>query len=165
MKSLFIWFINSSEYWIYSKSILFLCNPTLKGQYMEINYFIVSFCQVMYLKEICQYLNIPAYNPQRFVSHRWLSTYVSIWHTECCRLTRPCTTGSWATKTRSCTRTHWNTFIKNTTWARRHKRGACLCTRTSTEKVKVITSSMLSLVLSLCTSWLPVMSKMYLIDN
>ncbi|XP_029624602.1 uncharacterized protein LOC115203766 isoform X2 [Salmo trutta] len=33
---------------------------------------------VMYLKEICQYLNIPASNPQRFVSHRWLSTYVSI---------------------------------------------------------------------------------------
>ncbi|XP_064867829.1 uncharacterized protein LOC115111941 [Oncorhynchus nerka] len=36
-------------------------------------------------------------------------------HTECC------TMDSRATKTRSCNRTHWNTFIKNTTRARRHK--------------------------------------------
>ena len=38
----------------------------------------LSFYQVMYLKEVCQILNIPASNPQRgFVSHRWLSAYDS----------------------------------------------------------------------------------------
>lgn len=31
--------------------------------------------QVMYLKEIGEYMDIPATNPQRFVSHRWLSAY------------------------------------------------------------------------------------------
>ncbi|KAK6320349.1 hypothetical protein J4Q44_G00094560 [Coregonus suidteri] len=31
--------------------------------------------QMMYLKEICRYLNIPGSNPQRFVPHRCLSTY------------------------------------------------------------------------------------------
>ena len=29
----------------------------------------------MYLKEVCQFMHIPATNPQRFVQHRWLSAY------------------------------------------------------------------------------------------
>lgn len=36
----------------------------------------ISLCQVMYLKEVCQILSVPASSPQRgFVSHRWLSAY------------------------------------------------------------------------------------------
>lgn len=33
------------------------------------------YLQTMYLKEIAEYMDIPATNPQRFVAHRWLSTY------------------------------------------------------------------------------------------
>ncbi|KAJ4925581.1 hypothetical protein JOQ06_018307 [Pogonophryne albipinna] len=31
--------------------------------------------QIMYLKEIAEYMDIPASNPKRFVSHHWLSAY------------------------------------------------------------------------------------------
>lgn len=33
------------------------------------------YLQTMYHKEIAEYMDIPATNPQRFIAHRWLSTY------------------------------------------------------------------------------------------
>jgi len=33
------------------------------------------YLQLSYLKEIAEFLDIPATNPQQFVSHRWLSAY------------------------------------------------------------------------------------------
>ena len=33
------------------------------------------YLQLEYLKEVCVFLDIPATNPPRFISHRWLSAY------------------------------------------------------------------------------------------
>lgn len=36
---------------------------------------IVSFYQLTYLGEICEFMSIPGSAPKRFVQHRWLSAY------------------------------------------------------------------------------------------
>lgn len=38
--------------------------------------------QLMYLREVAEYMDIPATNPQRFIPHRWLSAYDVGMHTK-----------------------------------------------------------------------------------
>ena len=97
----------------------------------------LSFYQVMYLKEVCQILNIPASNPQRgFVSHRWLSAYDASMATYAMlRHTRFSILDFCLQKKRTFTKSLWKVYTQSTLSIRLQGPELEPYMRTSTERV------------------------------